>query len=316
VFLQGDSLAMTCCGLGGGSLVNAGVLLPPTVQARRNPRWPEAWEKDWGRNLASASDMLRGQSVPAKFQNSKVMEIVGGGDYEHGQVKLSVNFDVEDFGSARNQEIGKCQACGNCLTGCPYNAKLSNDKTYLAAAVQSAVVPRPFPKFLLKETASYGWQSCYAVLHAAVGMLKSVLGMDNDQDMALNVIGHDDSNGKLTFDKETNRVLFKPPHDPLLPQKTEALKNLAKKLGGVIHTPQYRSLSVHLLGGCIVAPDVSSGVCNPDGQVFDTSSPTGVHQGLYICDASIIPCSVGINPCLTIAAAAEHISRNLVRDLT
>ncbi|KAK6139856.1 hypothetical protein DH2020_026431 [Rehmannia glutinosa] len=77
---------------------------------------------------------------------------------------------------------------------------------------------------------------------------------------------------------------------------------------------RYRSTSVHLLGGCIASPDVSSGVCNSDGQVFNNASPTGVHTGLYICDASIIPCSVGINPCLTIAAVAEHVSKNLVRN--
>lgn len=77
---------------------------------------------------------------------------------------------------------------------------------------------------------------------------------------------------------------------------------------------RYRSTSVHLLGGCVASSDVSSGVCNPDGQVFDNTSPNGVHHGLYICDASIIPCSVGINPSLTIAAAAEHVSKGIIRD--
>lgn len=77
---------------------------------------------------------------------------------------------------------------------------------------------------------------------------------------------------------------------------------------------KYRSTSVHLLGGCIASSDASSGVCNSDGQVFDGTSLKGVHAGLYLCDASIIPCSVGINPCLTVAAAAEHVSRELVRN--
>ncbi|KAG8376752.1 hypothetical protein BUALT_Bualt09G0096400 [Buddleja alternifolia] len=134
--------------------------------------------------------------------------------------------------------------------------------------------------------------------------------------MVLNAIGHDDSNGKIAFEKDTNRILFQPPNDHLLPRKIEAFRKIAKKLGGILFMSQYRSTSVHLLGGCIASSDASSGVCNPDGQVFDptSSSPSGVHQGLYICDASIIPCSVGINPCLTIAAAAEHVSRHLVRD--
>lgn len=77
---------------------------------------------------------------------------------------------------------------------------------------------------------------------------------------------------------------------------------------------RYRSTSVHLLGGCCAALDVSSGVCNHNGQVFDRKSVTSVHPGLYVCDASLIPCSVGINPSLTIATAAKHVSKELVQD--
>lgn len=57
-----------------------------------------------------------------------------------------------------------------------------------------------------------------------------------------------------------------------------------------------------------------NGVCNPNGQVFDTTGQTTVHPGLYVCDASLIPCSIGINPCLTIATAAEYVSRHPVKD--
>lgn len=145
-------------------------------------------------------------------------------------------------------------------------------------------------------------------------MLKYALGLKCNQEMVLNVIGHDESNGKLTFEKDTNKVLFQPPYDHLLPRKIEAFHKVAKKLGGVLFMSKYRSTSVHLLGGCVASPDFTSGVCNPRGQVFDTNSETGVHAGLYICDASMIPCSVGINPCLTVAAAAEHVSRHIVQD--
>lgn len=146
-------------------------------------------------------------------------------------------------------------------------------------------------------------------------MLIYVLGLKCSQEMVLNAIGHDDSSGKLTFEKETNKILFRPPRDHLLPRKIEALHKLAKKLGGVLFmSKKYRSTSVHLLGGCVASPDFTSGVCNPRGQVFDTKSEPGVHPGLYVCDASIIPCSVGINPCLTVAAAAEHVSRHVVQD--
>ncbi|MFQ6669611.1 hypothetical protein Gotur_034786 [Gossypium turneri] len=70
----------------------------------------------------------------------------------------------------------------------------------------------------------------------------------------------------------------------------------------------------HLIGGCNASSDSSDGVCNPNGQVFDPEVPGLVHQGLYVCDASLIPCSVGVNPCLTIAAAAEHVCKDLVNN--
>ncbi|XP_059462770.1 uncharacterized protein LOC132191696 [Corylus avellana] len=133
--------------------------------------------------------------------------------------------------------------------------------------------------------------------------------------MVLNAMGYDESDGKITFDKDKNRICFSPPHDPLLPRKINAFQKLTKKLGGILFMSRYRSTSVHLLGGCNASSDFSCGVCNPSGQVFDPEGPATVHAGLYVCDASLIPCSVGINPSLTIATVAEYASRHLVRDV-
>ncbi|KAK7842865.1 hypothetical protein CFP56_013311 [Quercus suber] len=54
---QNDSVAVVACGLGGGSLVNAGVTVPTPVRARRNPKWPKEWERDWDICEASAAAM-------------------------------------------------------------------------------------------------------------------------------------------------------------------------------------------------------------------------------------------------------------------
>ena len=140
MYEQGDSLAAMACGLGGGSLVNAGVMLPTPLRARRNPKWPKEWERDWELCEASASSMLEIQSVPTKFPNARIMEqIIGDGFQEssQGPMKLSMNFDIEEV---KSKEMGICLACGNCLAGCPYNAKNSTDKTYLASAVQVCVL--------------------------------------------------------------------------------------------------------------------------------------------------------------------------------
>ncbi|KAJ4705296.1 Long-chain-alcohol oxidase FAO4B [Melia azedarach] len=453
VYEQGDSLAVMACGLGGGSLVNAGVMLPTPVRAKRNPKWPKEWERDWDSCEASAAAMLRIQSVPVRFPVAKVMGEVAHGVIEEiseDLMKLSVNFDLEERPSnlLKPQQMGSCLACGNCLAGCSYNAKNSTDKNYILSAIQagcvvktecqvqyvvknpyeslqedknsrkrrrwfvylnevdyitsdfvilsagvlgtteilfqsqmrglklsevlgsgfscngnnvaylagspaplnsyglkgkeipekpfqvrpgpaisssytsslgftiqSAVLPTAYPYMLFKGITTYGWPTGYWFCHGIIDKLMHFIGYKSCQAMVLNAMGYDESNGKIMFEKSTNKICFSPPQDPLLPRKIEAFQKLTKKLGGILFMSRYRSTSVHLLGGCNASSDPSHGVCNPNGQVFDPKAPTDVHPGLYVCDASLIPCSVGINPSLTIAAAAEHVSRHLVKDV-
>uniref|UniRef100_A0A2N9IZP7 Cholesterol oxidase n=1 Tax=Fagus sylvatica TaxID=28930 RepID=A0A2N9IZP7_FAGSY len=172
--------------------------------------------------------------------------------------------------------------------------------------IYSAVIPTAYP---------YGWPSGYWFFHGIIDKVRHIIGLKASQAIVLNAMGYDDSDGKIMLDKDMNRICFSPPHDPLLPKKIKTFQKLAKKLGGILYLSRYRSTLVHLLGGCNASSDPSYGVCNPNGQVFDPESSVMVHPGLYICDASLIPCSVGINPSLTIATAAEYVSRHLVQDV-
>ena len=177
------------------------------------------------------------------------------------------------------------------------------------------MLPMAFPCLLFKGITTYGWPSRYWFLHGLIEKIGQILGLNSSQAMVLNAMGYDESDGKITFEKETNKICFSPPYDPLLPRKIKAFQKLTRKLGGVLFMSRYRSTSVHLLGGCNASSNPSDGVCNSNGQVFDPSFPPSVHPGLYVCDASLIPCSVGVNPCLTIATAAEHVSNHLVQDV-
>lgn len=182
--------------------------------------------------------------------------------------------------------------------------------------IQSAVLPRAYPYLLFKGISTYGWPTCYWFLHGVIDKLKHMMGLKASQGMVLNLMGYDDGDGRITLDNDTDKIMFTPPHDPLLPRKIQAIQKISKRLGGILFISRYRSTSVHLLGGCNAASESSQGVCNPNGQVFNPNSGSHmVHQGLYVCDGSLIPCPVGINPCLTISTAAEHVSRHLVQDV-
>ena len=75
-----------------------------------------------------------------------------------------------------------------------------------------------------------------------------------------------------------------------------------------------RLMTVHPLGGCRLADDAADGVVNADGQVFDKeNSGKTVHEGLYVCDGSIVPRALGTNPALTISALAERIASKAAR---
>jgi len=70
-------------------------------------------------------------------------------------------------------------------------------------------------------------------------------------------------------------------------------------------------LTVHPLGGCAMAASAEAGVVNALGQVFKAGDDGGVHRSLVVLDGSIIPNALGTNPCLTIAALAEHAVERL-----
>jgi cholesterol oxidase len=58
------------------------------------------------------------------------------------------------------------------------------------------------------------------------------------------------------------------------------------------------------------------GVVDHSGRVFDPSAKdsSSIHKGLYVCDGSVMPRSLGVNPLLTITGLAERAAILMARD--
>ena len=83
--------------------------------------------------------------------------------------------------------------------------------------------------------------------------------------------------------------------------------------GGVfMHSPlwsrllRHNLITVHPLGGCVMADRAEDGVVDDRGRVFSGSEGAAVHDGLLVWDGSILPRPLGVNPLLTISALTER----------
>jgi len=153
-----DSLIMAGAGVGGGSLVYANTLYEPLEQFYRDPQWRDItdWKAELAPHYDQAKRMLGVVENPLRTPSDDVMEQVakelGVEDTFHptpvgvffGGPEAQPGERVEDpyFGGA-GPDRHVCIECGDCMTGCKYNAKntLVKNYLYLAEAKGAKVLP-------------------------------------------------------------------------------------------------------------------------------------------------------------------------------
>lgn len=128
------------------------------------------------------------------------------------------------------------------------------------------------------------------------------------------IMSHDDADGRLVL--EDGRVSVAWPDvgkKPAFGRVAEKVRSAVRATGGTyVPNPLWSRLlghsliTVHPLGGCPIGSDAGRGVVDRDCRVFSGPSGTDVHEGLLVCDGSVLPRSLGVNPLITISAVAER----------
>ncbi|MCU0268977.1 MAG: GMC oxidoreductase [Acidimicrobiales bacterium] len=142
-------------GVGGGSIVWAGVLLEPKDAFYDAPDWAhlsDDWRTELAPHLERAAAMLGRTTCPVHGEMDDHLRAaavaLGAGD-TFGPVPTAIYFGAPGvtepdpfFGGAGPARTG-CIGCGGCLVGCPHDAKNALDRNYLYLAERLGAQIRP-----------------------------------------------------------------------------------------------------------------------------------------------------------------------------
>jgi cholesterol oxidase len=136
------------------------------------------------------------------------------------------------------------------------------------------------------------------------------------------VMSTDDGDGRLRLGRRGLRVDWQDVgRAGVFATDNQALKTAAEALGGAyLAQPMWSKaggfslITVHPLGGCVMADDAESGVVDDRGRVFSGRAGSDVHDGLLVADGSIVPRPLDVNPLLTISALTERAAGALIAE--
>ena len=110
---------------------------------------------------------------------------------------------------------------------------------------------------------------------------------------------------RIMFAAGASRVFFNAHRPLILTQPAEIDETLTLDL---VRQQRIQITSGHPMGGCALGGDRRRDVVDSRGRSWDV-------EGLYVADSSILPTSLGVNPCYTVYALGRYIAQGLVDEL-
>jgi cholesterol oxidase len=140
VRLGEDMHVLVGCGLGGGSLINAGVALRPDGRVFRDPAWPDEVAEDGllDEAYARAARWVRPAADPKAAERIKYQALAHSGAALAGArlVTAPVAISFADTVNPAGVAQPACTGCGDCCGGCNVGAKNTVALTYLPEAAR------------------------------------------------------------------------------------------------------------------------------------------------------------------------------------
>ena len=110
---------------------------------------------------------------------------------------------------------------------------------------------------------------------------------------------------RIMFAAGARRVFFNA-HRPLIVSEPAQLDEMLSL--DVVSQQRIQITSGHPMGGCALGGDRRRDVVDSRGRSWDV-------DGLYVADSSILPTSLGVNPCYTVYALGRFIGQSLADEI-
>jgi cholesterol oxidase len=179
VRIGSDMHVLVGSGLGGGSLVNAGVALRPDARVFADAAWPGQIAQDGliDEGFRRAARWLRPASDPRASELRKFQALVeAGAGAGHRPVAPPVAVSFEDTVNPAGIGQPACSRCGDCCSGCNVGAKNTVALTYLPEAARHGAELFTHAKVrFIEKRCDGGWRIVYMRLDTPSGADKELV---------------------------------------------------------------------------------------------------------------------------------------------
>jgi cholesterol oxidase len=278
--------------------------------------------------IGSTEILLRSQAQGLPVSGLLGKRFTGNGDVLGFSYNGSATVNGMGFG---HRKPGEIPPVGPCITGVIdiRNQPVLNDGMIVEEGSIPGAIAGLMPGALAAAATTAGREtvtSLPSLIAQKIRELESLeggayRGATKDTQTYL-VMTHDSGDGQMSL--KNDRLQLDWPgvgSEPIFDKVNDTLLNATKPLeGSYVIDPLWSKLfkkdlvTVHPLGGCVMGDDATGGVVNHKGQVFSGITGAQVHEGLYVCDGSVIPLPLGVNPLLTISAMAERTCALAAKD--